>query len=97
MKPNELKSSTTNKTEIADLGGGCFWCMEAVFERLPGVVRVTSGFAGGTTENPTYQEVCTGATGHNEVVLVVYDPKKVSYERLLQTFWACGSIASERR
>jgi peptide-methionine (S)-S-oxide reductase len=77
----------TNKTEIADLGGGCFWCMEAVFERLPGVISVTSGFAGGTTENPTYQEVCTETTGHAEVTEIEFDPAKISYDKLLEVFW----------
>jgi peptide-methionine (S)-S-oxide reductase len=77
----------TNKTEIADLGGGCFWCMEAVFERLPGVISVTSGFAGGTTENPTYEEVCTETTGHAEVTEIVFDPTRISYAKLLEVFW----------
>jgi peptide-methionine (S)-S-oxide reductase len=77
----------TNKTEIADLGGGCFWCMEAVFERLPGVISVTSGFAGGTTENPTYEEVCTETTGHAEVTEIVFDPARISYAKLLEVFW----------
>jgi peptide-methionine (S)-S-oxide reductase len=77
----------TNKTEIADLGGGCFWCMEAVFERLPGVISITSGFAGGTTENPTYDEVCTETTGHAEVTEIVFDPAKISYSQLLDVFW----------
>jgi len=81
------KSMNTNKTEIADLGGGCFWCMEAVFERLPGVISVTSGFAGGTTENPTYQEVCTETTGHAEVTEIEFDPAKISYDKLLEVFW----------
>ena len=80
-------SMNTNKTEIADLGGGCFWCMEAVFERVPGVISVTSGFAGGTTENPTYQEVCTETTGHAEVTEIVFDPAKISYNQLLDIFW----------
>jgi peptide-methionine (S)-S-oxide reductase len=80
-------SMNTNKTEIADLGGGCFWCMEAVFERLPGVISVTSGFAGGTTENPTYQQVCTETTGHAEVTEIVFDPAKISYAKLLEVFW----------
>jgi peptide-methionine (S)-S-oxide reductase len=80
-------SMNTNKTEIADLGGGCFWCMEAVFERLPGVISVTSGFAGGTTENPTYQQVCTETTGHAEVAEIVFDPAKISYDKLLEVFW----------
>jgi peptide-methionine (S)-S-oxide reductase len=79
--------NTTHKTEIADFGGGCFWCMEAVFERLPGVVSVTSGFAGGTTENPTYQEVCTETTGHAEVTEIEFDPAKISYDKLLEVFW----------
>ena len=77
----------TNKTEIADLGGGCFWCMEAVFERLPGVISVTSGFAGGTTDNPTYEEVCTETTGHAEVTEIVFDPARISYAKLLEVFW----------
>jgi peptide-methionine (S)-S-oxide reductase len=77
----------TNKTEIADFGGGCFWCMEAVFERLPGVISVTSGFAGGTTENPTYQEVCTETTGHAEVTEIEFDSAKISYDKLLEVFW----------
>ena len=80
-------SMNTNKTEIADLGGGCFWCMAAVFERLPGVISVTSGFAGGTTENPTYEQVCTETTGHAEVTEIVFDPAKISYSRLLEVFW----------
>jgi peptide-methionine (S)-S-oxide reductase len=80
-------SMNTITTETADLGGGCFWCMEAVFERLPGVISVTSGFAGGTTENPTYQQVCTETTGHAEVTEIVFDPAKISYARLLEVFW----------
>lgn len=80
-------SMSANQTEIADLGGGCFWCMEAVFERLPGVISVTSGFAGGTTENPTYEQVCTETTGHAEVTEIVFDPGKISYDKLLEVFW----------
>jgi len=80
-------SMSTNKTETADLGGGCFWCMEAVFERLPGVISVTSGFAGGTAENPTYQQVCTETTGHAEVTEIVFDSAKISYDKLLEVFW----------
>ena len=85
--PAQTNSMNNNKTEIADFGGGCFWCMEAVFERLPGVVSVTSGFAGGNTENPTYQEVCTETTGHAEVTEIVFDPTKISYDKLLEVFW----------
>jgi peptide-methionine (S)-S-oxide reductase len=80
-------SMNPNKTEIADFGGGCFWCIEAVFERLPGIISVTSGFAGGTTENPTYREVCTETTGHAEVTEIVFDPTKISYDKLLEVFW----------
>ena len=79
--------NNSSKTEIATFGGGCFWCTEAVFQMLPGVKSVTSGYAGGTKENPTYKEVCTGTTGHAEVIQVEYDPKAVSYEKLLETFW----------
>jgi peptide-methionine (S)-S-oxide reductase len=87
MNMTESKMSATNRTEIADFGGGCFWCMEAVFERLPGVVSVTSGFAGGTTENPTYAQVCTETTGHAEVTEIAFDPAKISYDKLLEVFW----------
>jgi peptide-methionine (S)-S-oxide reductase len=85
-QPKTMNSST-NHTELATLGGGCFWCTEAIFQMLPGVKSVTSGYAGGTKENPTYKEVCTGATGHAEVIQIEYDPQKVSYEKLLNTFW----------
>ena len=77
----------TNKTETATFGGGCFWCMEAVYERLPGVKSVTSGFAGGHTANPTYEQVCTGDTGHAEVTQIEFDPAKISYAKLLDVFW----------
>jgi len=80
-------NSSTNQTQIATLGGGCFWCTEAVYQMLPGVISVTSGYAGGTKENPTYKEVCTGETGHAEVVQIQFDPKTLSYEKLLDTFW----------
>jgi peptide-methionine (S)-S-oxide reductase len=73
--------------ERAVLGGGCFWCIEAVFERLDGVKDVVSGYAGGHTENPTYEEVCSHTTGHAEVVQIDFDPKKISYEKLLDVFW----------
>jgi len=83
---NKIMNST-NQTEFATLGGGCFWCTEAIFQMLPGVKSVTSGFAGGTKENPTYQEVCRGDTGHAEVIQIRFDPAVVSYEQLLKTFW----------
>ncbi len=75
------------KTETATLGGGCFWCVEAVYERVPGILSVTSGYAGGTTVNPTYEQVCTGKTGHAEVVQIEFDPAKISYEKITDLFW----------
>lgn len=77
----------TNQIESATFGGGCFWCMEAVYERLPGVLSVTSGYAGGHTANPTYHEVCGGATGHAEVTQIKFDATKISYAQLLDVFW----------
>jgi len=83
----KIMNNSTNKTEIATLGGGCFWCTEAVYQMVPGVKSVTSGYAGGTKPNPTYKEVCTGDTGHAEVVQIEYDPQVLSYDKLLETFW----------
>ena len=74
--------------EQATLAGGCFWCLEAVFEQMRGVQRVESGYAGGTTESPTYREVCNGSTGHAEVVQVTFDPAVVSYADVLDVFFA---------
>jgi len=76
-----------NNLETATLGGGCFWCTEALFQMLPGVKSVASGYAGGTAENPTYKQVCSGETGHAEVIQIEYDPKVASYEKILETFW----------
>lgn len=81
------QSENADQTEIATLGSGCFWCTEAIFETLKGVVSVTSGYAGGTVENPTYEQVCTGKTGHAEVVQIRYDPKVIQYEELLEVFF----------
>jgi peptide-methionine (S)-S-oxide reductase len=75
------------KTEQATFAAGCFWCTEEAFDKVPGVLSTTSGYMGGKKKNPTYNEVSTGGTGHTEVVQVVYDPAKVSYEKLLETFW----------
>ena len=77
----------TDQLETATLGGGCFWCVEAIFQGLKGVHQVVSGYAGGTVENPTYQQVCSGATGHAEVVRIQYHPEIISFEDLLDVFW----------
>ena len=76
------------KTEIATLAGGCFWCLEAVYVQLRGVESVASGYMGGTTPNPTYEDVCSGATGHAEVVHIAFDADVISYEDLLEIFFA---------
>jgi peptide-methionine (S)-S-oxide reductase len=87
-EPGKVMTNTeTNKIERATLGGGCFWCVEATLELLPGVKNVVSGYAGGHKENPTYEEVLTKTTGHAEVVQVEFDPAVVSYEKLLEAFW----------
>ncbi|MFO7655487.1 MAG: peptide-methionine (S)-S-oxide reductase MsrA [Bacteroidales bacterium] len=74
-------------TDTATFGGGCFWCVEAIFQRLEGVEQVLPGYAGGHTENPTYNEVCTGNTGHAEVARIVFNPEKISFTQLLEVFW----------
>lgn len=76
------------KKEIATLAGGCFWCTEAVFERLKGVEKVTSGFTGGTIKHPAYREIITGRTGHAEAIEIVFDPEIISYEELLSIFFS---------
>lgn len=77
----------TSELETATFGSGCFWCTEAIFQRIDGVVKVVSGYSGGKVKNPTYKEVCSGLTGHAEVTQLTYDPAKVSYEELLEVFW----------
>ncbi len=75
-------------TQLATFGGGCFWCTEAVFQKLRGVSRVVSGYSNGDTENPTYQDICTGATGHAEVIQITFDPDTITFEDLLDVFFA---------
>ncbi len=82
-----LLATSTARAELATFAGGCFWCMEAPFEKLDGVSDVVAGYTGGKTQNPTYEEVSTGTTGHAEAVQVTYDPTKITYERLLEVFW----------
>ena len=75
------------KTATATFAGGCFWCMEPPYDKLPGVLKTTVGYTGGHTKNPSYEEVSAGGTGHAESVEIVFDPSKVSYEKLLDIFW----------
>ncbi|MBA5629876.1 peptide-methionine (S)-S-oxide reductase MsrA [Moheibacter sp. BDHS18] len=79
--------NSTGNLEKATFGGGCFWCVEAVFDQLLGVKKVVSGYSGGHTVNPTYKEVCSGETGHAEVVQIEFDPNVISYQDLLEVFW----------
>ena len=85
----QTKKNTTmsSHTELATFGAGCFWCTEAIFSRVDGVVEVQSGYSGGHVKNPSYKEVCTGNTGHAEVCQVTFDPSKISYLKLLEIFW----------
>jgi peptide-methionine (S)-S-oxide reductase len=87
MNAEPEPTNAPQKLETATIGGGCFWCAEAVFQRIPGVKSVVSGFAGGTTPDPTYEQVCTGDTGHAEVVQIKFDSSIISYDKLLEVFW----------
>jgi peptide-methionine (S)-S-oxide reductase len=84
-------------TETATLAGGCFWCLEAVFELLAGVARVESGYAGGTVRNPSYRQVCTGTTGHAEVVQVEFDPRVISFRDILEVFFTIHDPTTPNR
>ncbi len=83
---NEVLASTPGM-DTATFGAGCFWCVEAVFSEMKGVSKVISGYAGGTVTDPTYKQVCTGTTGHAEVARIIYDPKVVTFDELLEVFW----------
>jgi peptide-methionine (S)-S-oxide reductase len=85
--PGPMSGGAPARTAIATFAGGCFWCMEPPFDKLDGVVSTTSGYMGGSKRYPTYEEVSAGSTGHAEVVQIVYDPAKVSYEKLLEVYW----------
>lgn len=82
------------KNKVMVFGGGCFWCTQAVFNMFEGVVKTTPGYAGGTTKNPTYEQVCSGSTGHAEVIQVDYDPDKASLDKLLEIFFAAHDPTS---
>ena len=87
MKKEKLKPEHNGKIEVATLGGGCFWCIEAAFDEISGVLNVESGYAGGTTTSPTYEQVCTGTTGDVEVVQVTFDPDSISFKEILEIFF----------
>ena len=82
-----LNVQNNRDMEIATFGSGCFWCSEAIFQNFKGVKSAISGYSGGNVDNPTYEEVCSGETGHAEVIQISYDPKIISYEDLLEVFW----------
>lgn len=87
LKEKEIMNEQNQGLEEVTFGSGCFWCVEAVFQELEGVTSVKSGYSGGEVINPTYRQICTGTTGHAEVARIVYDPKKISFEELLEVFW----------
>ncbi len=87
QKSNTKGKAMEQKSEVVTLGAGCFWCVEAIYQRLDGVEKVESGYSGGSVKNPTYEQVCTGRTGHAEVIQVTFDPKKLSFKELLEVFF----------
>ncbi|MGZ3853897.1 MAG: peptide-methionine (S)-S-oxide reductase MsrA [Flavisolibacter sp.] len=97
MTSSLINAKIADQTDTATFGTGCFWCTEALFQELNGVLNVTSGYSGGSTRNPTYKEVCSGETGHAECVQVVYEPSKISYDDLLQVFFEVHDPTSLNR
>lgn len=85
------------KLRVATFGAGCFWCVEAVFQRLEGVQKVVSGYSGGHVDHPTYEQVCTGTTGHAEACQITYDPARISYDELLEVFWKTHDPTTRNR
>ncbi len=92
-----MSAAQPEPREIATLGGGCFWCLEAVYAELAGVERVVSGYAGGRVANPSYEQVCAGTTGHAEVVQIVFDPRAISYRELLEVFFTIHDPTTPNR
>jgi len=99
MKKEIAKKTMESNSELklATFGGGCFWCTEAIFQRLNGVAKVVSGYSGGHVDNPTYQQVCAGTTGHAESIQITYDPSKVSYDELIEIFWKTHDPTTRNR
>lgn len=96
MSEEHPKKRTPDRAK-ATFGAGCFWGVEATFRRVPGVVETSVGYTGGTCENPTYEDVCSGTTGHAEAVEVIYDPERISYVDLLDVFWSCHNPTTRDR
>lgn len=97
MSSSLINVQVGDKTDTATFATGCFWCTEAIFEELNGVLSVTSGYTGGATKNPTYKEVCSGETGHAECVQIVYEPNKITYDELLEVFFEVHDPTSLNR
>jgi len=97
MTSSLITAQLGDKTDTATFATGCFWCTEAIFEELNGVLSVTSGYSGGTIHNPNYKEVCTGETGHAECVQIVYEPDKITYDELLEVFFEVHDPTSLNR
>ncbi len=97
MSSSQINTAAGDKTDTATFATGCFWCTEAIFEGLNGVLKVTSGYSGGTVNNPSYKEICTGQTGHAECVQVVYEPSKISFDELLEVFFEVHDPTSLNR
>jgi peptide-methionine (S)-S-oxide reductase len=87
MNNNNNNNNNNNETEIATLANGCFWCSEAIFKKIKGVKSILPGYAGGSLKNPSYDQVCTGMTGHAESIQIKFDPKSISFEKILDIFW----------
>ena len=96
MTTDNIKNKTSG-IEIATFGAGCFWCVEAIFQQIEGVIKVIPGYCGGTTQYPTYSEVCTGSTGHAEVCQIIYDSEVISFDELLEVFWLIHDPTSLNR
>lgn len=92
-----MTNQPTSNRDVATLGGGCFWCLEAVYDEIEGVISVESGYAGGHTPNPTYEEVCTGKTGHAEVVQITFDPQVITFRDLLDIFFSIHDPTTPNR
>jgi len=97
MKNETSRPEYQGKMEVATLGGGCFWCIEAAFDEIKGVVNVESGYSGGTAASPTYEHVCTGTTGHAEVVQVTFDPSIISFKEILEIFFTTHDPTTRNR